>query len=302
MIIFFACALFFLGAALGSFLNNVFVVRYDPARPLFFTSHFTGRSRCMKCGKTISSSSLIPIFSFLFLRGKCAVCKEKISFQYPLVEIISGFIVAGVPIFLARFYGISIESLFSFSALWWQYALLGLWTAVFLAWLVMLLIDIKHYIIPDEFHIFFALSGAAIAALLVFYGDALIPFRESFVKNYTLIFSPFAGIVGGRIAGSLIAGMFFAALFAASKGRGMGMGDVKLAFSSGILLGWPDVGVAIFFSFLFGGIWAATAFFLKIKKMKDRVPFAPFLVLGFVAAVFFGHAIIEWYFSALFSF
>lgn len=297
MIIFGVFILFCFGTALGSFLNNVFVARYDPEQSLFFPPHFMGRSQCPHCKNTLSASELVPLFSFIFLRGKCASCKKKISFQYPLVEFVSGCIVAGTPLFLTKFYGISLLAFFSLAAPVWQYFFLGIWTIVFLGLLVMFLIDMKHYVIPDEFHIFFIVCGACIALLYAFHGNEFFPFRESFLENYALILSPFQGIISRRVFGAIVGGLFFAVLFALSRGRGMGMGDVKLAVSSGIVFGWPDMGLAIFLSFIFGGIWALGLFFRGVKTMKDKVPFAPFFVCGLVATVFFGHALMNWYFS-----
>lgn len=288
-------ALFILGTALGSFLG-VAVSRYDPDRPLF-SGTLRGRSRCDSCGKTLRPLHLIPVLSFLFLRGRCGACGSKIPSRDFFVEILSGAIVAGVPAFLASFFNIPLSQFLSGGAEWWQYGFVALWTAVFLAWLAMVCIDMRHYLIPDEFHLIFAVLGIAAAAILVGYRDDLFPFRESFLKNYALVFSPFSGIIAGRVLGFFASGFLFLALFFMSKGKGMGMGDVKLAFSSGILLGWPDVGLAIIVSFIFGGIVSAALFLSGKRTMKDRVPFAPFFVMGSAITFFFGHALIEGYFS-----
>lgn len=287
--------LFVLGAVLGSFLG-VLVSRYDPDKPLFSSAIF-GRSRCMSCKKTLHPIDLVPVLSYVFLLGRCRTCKTRIPFQNFFIELISGSIVAGVPAFLVRFYNIPFSQFFLGGALWWQYLLVGLWICVFLAWLSMVMIDVKHYIIPDEFHVIFIVLGLMIAGIIIGYREDIFPFRESFLKNYTLVFSPFTGVIANRILGCLLSGIFFLFLFVVSGGRGMGMGDVKLAFSTGILLGWPDMGLSIIVSFIIGGVLSSILFIARRKTMKDRVPFAPFFVAGFVITIFFGYEIIEWYFS-----
>jgi leader peptidase (prepilin peptidase)/N-methyltransferase len=82
-----------------------------------------------------------------------------------------------------------------------------------------------------------------------------------------------------------------------SRGRGMGMGDVKLAIGSGLVLGWPDIGLGVILGFIIGGTWAAALLFLKEKTLRDRIPFAPLLISGMVITVFLGFEIIQGYFS-----
>ncbi len=288
--------LFLFGVAIGSFLN-VFILRYGPDKPLFSFKRLLGRSKCMSCKKTLSPFELIPIVSFFFLRGRCKTCRTRISFQYPFVEFMSGAIFAGIPIFLNSFYHMANERFFLLASPWWYYILVAFWVTAFLALLVMFIIDLRHYIIPDELHFVFIAIAIGISAILFFAKDLIFPFRESFLENYVLVFSPFLNIFLNKVLGCLIAGIFFIILFFISSGRGMGMGDVKLAFSLGLLFGWPDIGLAIMLAFISGGIWSSILFFVRAKTMKDRVPFAPFFVIGTTAVFLFGHGIIGWYFS-----
>ncbi|KKU14383.1 hypothetical protein A3D55_01815 [Candidatus Jorgensenbacteria bacterium RIFCSPHIGHO2_02_FULL_45_20] len=292
----FVALLFFFGIAVGSF-TNVLIDRYKPEKSLFSLKRLRGRSHCDSCGRTLSAIELIPIASFIFLRGKCRECKSRLSFQYPLVEVVTGAIFAGVPLFLNSFYNISGGRFFLFAAEWWYYALAAFWVIVCLGLLIVFVIDLKHYIVPDELNLFFIIVGILIISILWNFRDSVFPFRESFLKNYVLVFSPFLGLLANRILGFAAGGLFFLILFFASRGRGMGMGDVKLAFALGLLFGWPDVGLSIIISFILGGVFSLALFIAGAKTMKDRVPFAPFLVTGIAATFFFGHALIGWYFS-----
>lgn len=87
---------FVFGAIVGSFLNVV-SLRYQPEQKVFDIKIIGGRSRCPHCGKTLTWYELIPIISFLIQLGKCRSCRHRLSFQYPIVEILSGFIFLVVP-------------------------------------------------------------------------------------------------------------------------------------------------------------------------------------------------------------
>jgi len=292
----FFALLFALGTAIGSFLN-VLTLRYVPGGPLFSLKRLGGRSRCPACGRTLTASELVPLASFFALGGRCGTCRARISPQYPLVEFLSGAIVAGTPLFLASFYRVSLSALAAFALPRWYYVLFLAWIGVLLSWLVLSVIDLRHYLIPDALNVALLALGAVITGVSAFHTHELFPFTTSFMGNYAMVFSPFQGIVANHVFGFAAAGAFFLVLFLVSAGRGMGFGDVKLAAVTGFVLGWPDVALALILSFIAGGAWGAILFFSKKKTMKDRLPFGPFLVLGFLLALFFGHAIIAGYFS-----
>jgi len=251
----------------------------------------------MSCQKTLGIKELIPLFSFLFLRGKCASCGEKISFQYPIIEFLSGAIFVFVPLFLNSFFGIRNALFVSFLAPGIYYLFILFWILVFLSLLLIFVIDFRHYIIPDGLNISIFISGIALIFLFIANTAHILPFRESFLRNYALIFSPFQNILYNHLLGFFGAGFFFLFLFLISRGRGMGMGDVKLAFACGMVLGWPDVMFTSTIAFIFGGIWAAVLYFSKKKTMKDKLPFGPFFVIAFVITIFFGFELIKGYFS-----
>ncbi len=287
--------LFIFGLAIGSFLN-VLIFRYSPEGRFFNIKDILGRSHCMSCRKTLEAKELIPLFSFLFLRGRCSSCGERISLQYPIVEFLSGGIFVLIPLFLNSFFGIRSVLFFSLLAPGWYYLFILLWILIFLSLLLIFVIDLKHYIIPDGLNIFIFVSGVALTLLFAFNETHILPFRESFLRNYTLVFSPFQNVFYNHLLGFFGGGLFFLFLFFISKGKGMGMGDVKLAFALGMVLGWPDIVLVSMIAFILGGIWAAILYFSKKKTMRDKLPFAPFFVIASVITIFFGFNLIKGYF------
>jgi prepilin signal peptidase PulO-like enzyme (type II secretory pathway) len=165
--------------------------------------------------------------------------------------------------------------------------------------IVIFVYDLKHYIIPDK--ILFPAIGVSIM-----YHVLSIMLAE----NYALY------IIHNTLyyAGSaLAASSFFLALVVLSRGRWMGLGDVKLAFLMGLILGWPNILVALFLAFMSGAVVGVGLILLSYEKLsfhkrnlvskeisehyslKSQIPFGPFLILGTFAALFWGQKIIEWY-------
>lgn len=290
--------LFLFGLAFGSFLNVV-VFRYTPEKKIFDKKQLGGRSRCPYCGHVLGAGELVPVVSFIIQRGKCRSCGHRLSLQYPLVELSSAAVFAFLPLFLNAAYGVSGTAFFSAEAPLWYYGLVAAWVSAVLTWLVVAAIDLRHYVIPNELNTFLFIVGICITALLAIYHENIFPFRVSFLRNFTLLFSFSDSIILNHAGGMLFGGLFFALLVVISRGKGMGFGDVKLAFVSGLVLGWPDIALATILSFVLGGIFGGILILSGEKSMKDKVPFAPFLVFGFLLTMFFGHAIVEWYFRLL---
>lgn len=277
-------SLFGFGLIIGSFLNVV-ILRYHPDRSLFAFAPITGRSHCMSCGKTLSWYELVPLFSFLIQKGKCRSCGNALSLQYPIVEFLSGLIFL-IPLY---FYNSNFDSQLSL-------AIGFLWTLVFLIFLVLAAIDYYWYIIPDELNILLAFMGVA----RIFLEKSSWYFSEfsgSFIHGYAALFGLRSDIWLNHIAGGLIGFLIIGAIILFTKGRGMGIGDLKLIAALGILFGWPDVVFLLAFGFIIGAIFSLNLIFRGTKGMKDSVPFGPFLVLGAVTLVFFGEAILDWYFG-----
>lgn len=111
----------------------------------------------------------------------------------------------------------------------------------------------------------------------------LFGFRENIWTNHLL----------GAVIGLLIIGL----IIFITRGKGMGMGDLKLAIALGVIFGWPDIIFVLIFSFIVGSIYGVYLLIKRIKGFKDSVPFGPFLVLGSVTLIFFGQSILAWYFN-----
>ena len=255
MITILAIIFFVFGIIIGSFLNVV-IYRYNTHRS------FGGRSGCMTCGKKLSWYELFPVFSFLFLKGRCKGCKTRISVQYPLVELITGIIFAGL---FLRFQDTFFFDTVGFTISYAYYAV------IFSLLLVIAVYDLKHKIIPDAL--------ALVLGILSFIG--LFFFND-------FIFFPHIPTILGILSGALIA-LPFALMWLVSGGKWMGLGDAKLAISFGWLLGISVALSGLVVAFWSGAIIGLALIALSKKHgMKSEIPFAPFLVFGIIVTFLFG--------------
>jgi prepilin signal peptidase PulO-like enzyme (type II secretory pathway) len=231
----------FLGTMIGSFLNVV-LYRFGAS-----TIH-KGRSICLSCGEKIHVRDLVPIFSYLFLRGKCRACKTKISPQYISVEI--AMTVIGLLIFLTIPHTISLLQTLSYIIYYLILCALLVTIAVY---------DFKHKIIPDEFSFTFALL--ALLGLFVSVNGISIP------------------TIWQLLAGPLIA-LPTALIYFVSKGEWMGLGDSKLFLGIGWMLGLSLGFSAFILSFWIGALVSISMLMLPNSKlkMKSQIPFAPFII------------------------
>ena len=255
--IIYAVVVFVFGAVIGSFLN-VLIYRLPKHEDVVKVN-----SHCMSCNHKLYAKDLVPIFSWVFLGGKCRYCKAKISPQYPIVE----FINASMYTLIFWFVCGAEPSL----------SLLG-YCAVFSALLVTTVIDWRTMEIPDSMWITILVGG-----VLVYIDDI--------IKN---------GFVAGHLIEKVIG--FFAAsgvlflLSVITKG-GMGGGDIKLMAACGFLLGWKVVILALILGGVIGTLYLL---FLAIKnkgKVPRKVPFAPHLALAVTICIFAGTNILNWYFN-----
>lgn len=244
---------FILGSIVGSFIN-VLVLRYNTGLSFVF-----GNSKCFSCGHKLSAFDLIPIFSFIFLHGKCRYCQSKISLQYPLVELITAII---------------------FSLVYLLFNIWGIFYLIFILIISFLLIsitvyDYKHKIIPDG---------------LVYTFIILTLLHRLYFIGFENIFSfPF---YLDLLAGPILF-LFFAFFWLISSGRWMGFGDAKLALGVGWLLGFVYGISAIILAFYIGAIFGLLAILLqRLKKssgkltIKSELPFAPFIILAVFVELF----------------
>lgn len=255
------------GLMVGSFLS-VIVSRLETGEGFLF-----GRSKCPSCKKKIKSYDLVPLLSFMILKGKCRHCEKKISLFYPLIELSTGIL------FALLFYRFA--DIFSSTNL---YLFFGLHLLILASLIAIFFYDWFYYIIPDK--ILIPVGLVTVIATVI---------NILFAKQFGLDFFVYRPEILNLILGLLIGGGFFLLLVLISKEKWMGWGDVKLGAFLGILLGYQLILVALFFAFILGSIVSVVLVFLKKKKMKDIIPFGPFLVLGGLIALFAGKWIVKWY-------
>jgi len=238
-----------IGLCIGSFLN-VLIDRLPKGETVTWD-----RSRCDHCGKALRWFELVPVISFIFLGGKCLRCKKKLKIQYPAIELVTALGFIGI----WNAYGIS------------PFAFLGL-LLVYCAFVVTLIIDFRHQIIPDSM------------TLLAGFGAALWVWQTV----------PTARWAHHGIA-ALLASGFLYIVWAATRGKGMGFGDVKFAIVMGILLGLPNTVVALYAGFLTGALVGVILIMKKAKTLKSKIAFGPFLIIGTVIAFIWGSQIYGWW-------
>lgn len=250
--------LFLFGLSVGSFLNVV-IYRVNNE-----DSVARGRSYCPNCKHELSWMDLIPLLSFILLHGKCRYCKKPISWQYPLVELITGIIavclwvyIIQLPNYLLLIANYNFFHIFSFISLF----------IIFASFLVIFVSDFLYQSVPT----YAIVSGISGVIVYIFLTTPLL-----FLPNLLVGFTGFA---------------FFGLLILITKGRGMGFGDALIALVMGIFLGWQNFIVAFYVSFLTGAFWGVILILIRKKCFGQKIAFGPFLIFGTVIAFFLGELI-----------
>jgi len=235
-----------IGLIIGSFLTSL---TYRLPRNISIAS---GRSLCPKCGKKISWRDNIPVFSYIILSGKCRNCGKKISPRYPLIELITALLFILIYFYSTIYCSNNLNGVnFCHWSSW-----LGFWSLPYLFLLTSILvsifiIDFEHQFIPDE--LTYLLTFIGVSTLVVSGGSSF-----------------FLNILSGFALSTILLGLHFV-----TKGRGMGLGDVKLAIPLGIILGWPNIISFLFSAFMVGGLVATVLLILKKippnKTLKKRL-------------------------------
>ncbi|MDP3953409.1 MAG: prepilin peptidase [bacterium] len=272
-------ALFVLGAAVGSFLN-VLALRFSEESG--FGPALRGRSKCPHCGRTLTWSELIPIFSFLAQGGKCRGCKGRISLVYPTVELLAGLIAVFVPLHLG----------FGVPALIW---VLALWTLLLIS-----AIDLRLGLIPNGLVALLAALGGTLFAYKHFLGyfEGLIGSKTaSYIGHYYLTFRVGESVLVNHLLAGGFGLVLFGGIYLLSKGKAMGLGDVKLVAALGTLLVLPDMVLAVALSFMVGSVVGLGMMKFGKLEFKSSVPFGPFLAIGVTFVLFFGYDIVDAYFK-----
>jgi leader peptidase (prepilin peptidase)/N-methyltransferase len=259
---------FIFGTVIGSFLN-VCIYRLPKEESIVYPG-----SHCTSCNEPISFYNNIPILSYLFLRGKCSKCNSKISFRYPLVEILTGLL------FLATVwsFGLSIETFFYL---------------IFISALIPItFIDLEHMIIPNVITYPGIIVGILYNALKTDWGYGL-----ELINNFSLGIQSFFSLLSevpilDSIFGVILGGgllLLIAYVYEAVKKRqGMGMGDVKLLAMIGAFFGWEGVLFVIFLGSILGSVIGISIIIAKRGDLKYALPFGPFLSIAAVIYIFTG--------------
>ena len=285
--IFFYIFSFLLGLGVGSFLN-VLTIRFRPEENFSIWQSLKGRSKCSYCQKNLKWFELIPLLSFILQKGKCRSCGASLSWQYPIVELLTGFLFLLVA---WHWFGIFGSVLFCkavfYSVIWWIY---------FSLFLALTIIDLKFFLIPQVLlDIFFGL--ALFLNLLFTFNFLKAP--PSFIGYYTNIFPKSGVFILDSLIGALVFAGFLWLLVKTTKEKAVGMGDVKMFFVLSFIFPWPDIILVFFLSFLFGAIFSLFAMLLKKKGFKSKVPFVPFIFLAVLVVFLFGFPLLKLYFSLI---
>lgn len=254
---------FVIGLVMGSFLG---ALSYRIPRNIKISQ---GRSICPKCKKNIAWYDNIPVLSYLLLQGKCRNCGKSISMRYPIIELFTAF--TFVLSYLLR------DEISS--NITWLPAneLLRVGMLLFLAFIMVaiIIIDLEHQIIPDE--LIFMLWGVVLVSFIL----------NSFTPIYAYL------------AAGFFSALFLLIIHLLTGGKGMGLGDVKLAIVMGTILGPVLTVLWLFISFILGGFVGAFLLVLQKAKMKDRVAFGPFLIVSFFIVAVYGGKLVSLFFPYL---
>ena len=251
---------FAIGASVGSFLNVV-ADRTPAGRSLV-----SPRSYCSSCKRPIPSSDLVPVLSYLWLRGRCRHCGAAIPIRVVLVEATTALLFTVV--FLRS--GFGVESFVLASAI----SLL----------IVVAVIDWEHQLILNRI----VLPSAVVALIVAPFWNEL-GLTRTFLGDSGMIASLLNSIVGG-----LGAFLLFLVIILVYP-QGMGGGDVKYAGLLGLLLGVPGVLLAWWITALMGGVVAIVLLALRKKGRKDAIPYGPFLSLGGIVVLLGGNDVLSGY-------
>lgn len=244
---------FIFGLLIGSFINCL-------AWRLYQEETILGRSYCPKCRQELHWYDNIPLLSFILLRGRCRSCQDKISWQYPLVELATGLLFAG--------------AVASFGLVSWWFLLK---IAVLIAVLVLVFIfDFRWYLIPTNVLLW---TGIFLAIIGFF------SYKYSLDAYLLALF-----------ISVLISSLFFAAQYWVTKGKGIGEGDIWLGMFLGVVfVNLGELAVAILSSYFIGSMVGLLLMALKKKKFGSRLPLGVFLTVGALISIFFGSNLIIWY-------
>lgn len=227
----------------------------DSAPPKY--NLITPSSSCPACGHKIAAVQNIPVLSYLFLRGKCAACNARISFRYPLVELLTGLLTG----YLAWHFGVSSAALGAILFTW--------------ALLVLTFIDADTTLLPDD-----------ITLPLVWLG---------LLFNLGAVFTDIRSAIFGAIAGYLVLWLVYWGFKLLTGKEGMGYGDFKLLAAIGAWLGWQMLPAVILLSAVAGTLIGLIGIIVQGRDKGAKLPFGPYLAIAAFIALVWGNRLNEWY-------
>jgi leader peptidase (prepilin peptidase)/N-methyltransferase len=215
------------------------------------------RSRCPSCGTQITAWQNVPVVSWLALRGKCAACRAPISARYPAIEMAAGLLAV---LMAWRFgYGAAVVP-----AMVYAWALLAL-----------TFIDFDTQLLPDDITLPLLWAGL--------------------LANAFGIFTDLHSAVLGAAGGYLILWAVYWVFRLVARKEGMGYGDFKLLAAIGAWTGWQVLPVVILVSAGLGAVLGSIALWLQRKGRDTHIPFGPYLALGGIVGILWGHAAVVWW-------
>ena len=257
-----------LGLAAGSFISAVVWRLRQQERKKHDFSILKGRSQCPHCHHTLAWYDLIPLFSWLFLRGRCRYCRQPISWQYPLLELAaaSAFVIS-YAYWPGGVYGAA------------DWVLLVTWLSTSVGLLALLLYDLKWMLLPNK--IIYPTLIIAVGGRLVY----LISF-EADIKN---------ALIDWGLSILVASGLFWL-IYKASSERLIGYGDVRLGLITGTVLADPLMSILmIFAASVLGTLVALPALAAGRKHLGSKLPFGPFLIIATALVLLFGSPVIDYY-------
>lgn len=251
--------LFVFGLIFGSFVN-AYVWRFKKRK-----NWVSERSICPNCKHVLHAKDLVPVLSWLSLRGKCRYCKKPISAQYPAVELLTAL-------------------LFALSYAFWPYPLTLLGWLAFISWLgclvvfmALLVYDLKWKLLPNKMVLPLTILASILVTLLA------------------ILNSSWLGLFWSVVSG-LVFFVIFWALFQVSDGRWIGGGDVKMSYALGLIAGSIiNVFLLIFLASVIGTFLVLPLLVSKKLNTRSKIPFGPLLIIATIIVFLFGSQMIDWY-------
>lgn len=251
--------LFFLGICLGSFIN-VLVSRIQKEEKVG-----SSKSHCDHCHQKLAIRDLVPIISFLWLRGKCRYCHQKISIEHLVVELVMGLLlVIGLYHIASPFYLAQLSD--------WLY--LVYYIVVMVLLLLIFLYDAKYQYILDQFS----------------YPLIILGLISAFIWSNQWPWTLLAALVGG---------FWFLAQYYLSRGQWVGAGDIFLGIAMGLLVGWPWIFMALGIAYILGAIVSIYLLAARKAQWQSKMAFGPFLVIGTWLVLLWGEQIWQKYWQLI---